>query len=302
MDTIVKVENKNIDQLNGRLATDLAKASTPAEQAIIYSIHSQSVNEAIQHTVSQLSHYRKFQGSVNTALNNHHEANTSLHMDILGAPNSHYITLDGANDYLKFNSAHADLMDWTKEWAFGIEMTSVSSINDSSYTTLWARGQNEICLRKGGSNWGVYCFSNGTSVCQSNTWYAPSAGSKILVTCDGSRVKYYLDGTMRANMSFYSSVSLNNPSGDLTFGKGISKGNWFGGVNRMMMSLQPAELGVTQVAEYFVPDSDLTKASFYSTVHEFFPLGESDYNQLVGLKGVLTGSMENGSADDYVEF
>lgn len=302
MNTIVKVENRNIDQLNGQLANDLSKASTPAEEAIIYSIHSQSVNEAIQHTQAQLSHYRKFQSSVNTALNDHHDANTSLHMDILGAPNSHYITLDGANDYLKFNSAHADLMDWSKSWAFGIELTSVSSINDSSYTTLWARGQNEICLRKGGSNWGIYCFSHGYSRCQANTWYAPSAGSKILITCDGSRVKYYLDGVMRANMSFVHNTHLNNSAGDLTFGKGVTKGAWFGGINRMMMSLQPDELGVAQVAEYFVPDSDLTKSSFYSTVHEFFPLGESDYNQLVGLKGVLTGTLENGSANDYVEF
>ncbi len=302
MDTIVKIENRNIDQLNGQLATDLLKASTPAEQAIIYSIHSQSVNEAIQLAQAQLTHYRKFQSNVNTALNDHHDANSSLHTDILGAPNSHYITLDGANDYLKFDGANADFMDWTKSWAFGIELESVSSINDSSYTTLWARGDNEVCLRKGGSNWGIYCFSNGTSVCQANTWYAPSAGSKILVTCDGSRIKYYLDGSMRANMSFYSSVSLNNPAGDLTFGKGVKKGNWFGGINRMMVSLQPAELGVAQIAEYFVPDSDVTKASFYSTVHEFFTLGEAPYNTLVGQKGVLTGTMENGAPDDFVEF
>ena len=302
METIVKIDGRNVDQLNGQLQTDLTKATTPAEQAIIYSIHSQSVNEAIQLSQAQLSHYRKFQMTVNSALNDHHDSNSSLHMDILGAPNSHYISLDGANDYLKFNNAHADFMDWTKPWAFGIELESVSSINDSSYTTLWARGKNEVCLRKGGSNWGIYCFSNGVSIAQANTWYAPQAGSKILVVCTGSRVQYYLDGYKRADMSFYASVSGNDPVGDLTFGKGVTKGNWFGGVNRMMATLQPAELGVTQIAEYFVDGSDLTKMSFYSTVLDFLPLGEQPYNELVGMKGQLTGTLENANPSAFVEF
>jgi len=256
METIVKIDGRNVDQLNGQLQTDLAKATTPAEQAIIYSIHSQSVNEAIQHTQAQLSHYRKFQTAVNTALNSHHDDNPSLHLNILGAPNSHYISLDGANDYLKFNGAHAELMDWTKPWAFGIELESVSSINDSSYTTLWARGKNEVTLRKGGTNWGIYCFSNGVSVGQANTWIAPQAGSKILVVCTGSRIQYYLDGYKRADFAFYTSVSGNDPAGDLTFGKGVTKGAWFGGVNRMMATLQPAELGASQLAEYFVDGSE----------------------------------------------
>ena len=227
-----------------------------------------------------------------------------------GYSNTHYIDLDGTNDYVEFDSGvDSDVLDYTKSWSLGIEIENVSQINDSSYTTLWKRGNNEITLRKGGGNWGVYFYANGQSVAQANTWRVPEQGSKLFFVCDSGFVKYYIT-TPSNNGTYYTIMYLNpmnvanynDANGDLTFGQGGIKGsNWYGGINNaMIMKGSSANLGSNQWSEYF-GSQDVTLMSFYDEVEDFIPLGEGVYPAVEGTKGVVSGSLLNGTPSDFVE-
>lgn len=217
--------------------------------------------------------------------------------------NTHYITLDASNDYIDLNDVDVKVMDFTEKWAIGIEIESVSSVNDASYSALFSRGNNQITLRKGGSNWGFYVHSNGVSVGQANTWYAPSAGSKVLFISTGTHIKYYLDGYLRANVAINSNVSNQDPSGNLQVGKPATSnaGYWYGGLNNLfIMAGDESTLGVESVNAYFVGE-DVTQMDFYESAVDFLPLGEGTYPEVNGLKSVVTGRLENGTSSDFVE-
>ena len=145
--------------------------------------------------------------------------------------NTHHVELDGINDYITTTGVHADILDFTKSWSLGVELKNVSSVSDGSYLTLFKRGNNEITLRRGGSNWGIYVYCNGSAIAQANTWFKPE-NSKILISCDGSRVKYHANGLQKADMSINANISQNDPIGDLEIGKSGNIGAyWYGGLN-----------------------------------------------------------------------
>ncbi len=302
MSLIVPVGNKSLSSLQDQLATDLAKASTPNEEQTVYSVHLHSVDECLKDAQSQVSVYRKFREQVKTTLNAHHKANPDIHLAILGAPDSHFINLDGSNDYLEMYDVPAGVLDFTSSWAVGIELENVSTINDSTYTTLFSRGTNKITLRKGNGNWGCYFYANNNSVAQANTWVAPTAGSKVLFTCNGTQVKYYLNGSLRSTTTLNATnvASHNDASGNLLYGKGFgNSSHWFGGINNMLVMTDPTALGSNQVTEYF-GSKDVTKMSFYANdVTDFLPLGERDYNTLLGTKGAITGALHNSDPSGF---
>ena len=227
----------------------------------------------------------------------------AMDAEIAGYSNTHYIDLDGTNDYIGYdNGVDAALMDFTQQFSLGIEIENVSSINDNSYTTIFKRGTNEICLRKGGSNWGVYVFANGLSIGQANTWVAPQSGSKILFVFTGTHIKYYLDGIEIPSIAINANVSQNNPVGDLEIGQGGSVGsNWYGGLNNNLLMIgSGSALGSNQLAEYFA-GQDVTTMSFYEDVYDFVPLGEKTYPTVSGTKDVVSGNLINGTESDFVE-
>jgi len=221
-----------------------------------------------------------------------------------GYSNTHYIDLDGTNDLIDLDTGvNANVLDYTQSWALGFEIENVSTINDSSYTTLFKRGTNEITLRKGGSNWGVYFYASGLSVAQANTWVAPQPGSKVLFVCNGTQLKYYLDGTLRSTTTINANVSQNNPVGNLEIGNGGQIGsNWFGGINNaLIMEGAGSDMGTNQIAEYF-GGQDVTTMSFYNDpeVQDFLPLGEDTYPAVTGTKSVISGNLINGTLSDFV--
>lgn len=216
---------------------------------------------------------------------------------VLSYSDKAYVELDGLNDYINLTGVTAEVMDYTEQWNLGLDIVgNVDTVNDSSYITLFKRGNNEVTLRKGGTNWGFYVYSNGVSVGQANTWYAPQAGSKILVVCTGSRMRYYLDGVLRANVLLNGNVSLQDPSGDLQVGNGGVRGsNWTGGLdNIMIMQGSSAILGKDQLIEYH-SQFNVSNMSFYPSVIDFIPLGERPYPNLLGLKQVVEGTIEEST-------
>jgi len=213
----------------------------------------------------------------------------------------YYVDLDGTNDYLELTGTN-NVMDFSSSWSIGVEIRNISSVNDNSYVTLFKSGTNEVCLRKGGSNWGIYCFCNGNSIAQANTWYTPD-DSKILITCDGTVIKYYINNVKRASMTI-NQTNLGNhnaPTTDeLHIGQGGVTGNhWYGGIDHL--TIMDAILGNDQRTEYFT-QSDIRDMSFYTgDVLDFLPLGEGVFPSVDGIKGVVTGNLENGISVDFVQ-
>ena len=216
---------------------------------------------------------------------------------VLSYSDTRYLELDGSNDYINLIDVPTEVMDYTEAWSLGIELDGlVDPVNDSTYITLFKRGNNEVTLRKGGTNWGIYVYSAGVSVAQANTWRAPNADSKILIVSTGSRIRYYLNGEQRANMLVNANVSLQDPSGDLEIGNGGQRGsNWTGGVNNLMIMVgSGAIFGKDQLTEYFA-QGNVSNMSFYPSVTDFLTIGERPYPSVLGLKQVVSGTLENST-------
>ena len=213
-----------------------------------------------------------------------------------------YVFLDGTDNFVEFDNADTDILDYTKKWAVSMSLKSVSGATDYQKTILFSRGKNEITLVRGGSNWGFYCYADGVSVGQANTWYAPNSDSRIVVICTGTKIEYYLDGARRANISINSNVSNQDPSGNLKLGEGFKYNvmNWYGGVeNAFIMSGDNALLCSAEVNE-FVMGVEPTSLSYYDNLDDFFQLGLGTYPETDGVKGVVTGNLIGGTSEDFV--
>ena len=177
----------------------------------------------------------------------------------------------------------------------------MAGVNDSSYTITYKRGKNEITLRKGGSNWGLYLYCDGVAIGQANTWYAPTLDSDIVFICSGTRLEYYLNGVRRAYLTFNGNVSNNDPVGDLVIGKGgIAGGYWYGGIkDALIMVGANSQLTSTQVNEYR-NNTTPTSLSYYASLLDYLPFGADAFPNIVGLKGVINGTLVGGNESDFV--
>tara|TARA_R110001632_G_scaffold105290_3_gene214601 strand:+ start:116 stop:1045 length:930 start_codon:yes stop_codon:yes gene_type:complete len=214
--------------------------------------------------------------------------------------NTHHVELDGINDYITTTGVHADILDFTKSWSISMELKNVTSVVDGGYLTLFKRGNNEVTLRKGGPNMGIYVYCNGYAIVQANTWVKPE-NSKILITCDGTKIKYFVNGLDKTNggMTINSYTSQNDPSGDLEIGKAGNIGSyWYGGVNNFAPFLIDISASADAVNELFATE-DLTQLSYYSDVNDFITLGEGTYPNDTGLKGNITSTLINGTEEDF---
>ena len=241
-----------------------------------------------------------------------------LHQDTpevapVGYSNTHYVTLDATNDYIDLTTPNIEI-DFNKSWTVAVSIDSVSSVNDSSYITLLSSGGNSVNLRKGGTNWGIYVSTPTGNVWQANTWHAPVAGSKIIIRCNGGvGMNYYLhnahDGGMWVTGGNFNTTYLagNAPeTNKIELGKGgnlisahFTAGYWFGGLNDV--TVWNDYISDEMLSEYLSSD-DVTSHSYYAAdVTDFLPLGEDVYPAVNGLKGAITGTLLNGTPEDFLE-
>jgi len=214
-----------------------------------------------------------------------------------------YAFLDGTDNYIEFDNANADTLDFTggKKWAVGFKCNGLSGIVDYVATTLFRRGDNEITLKRGGSNWGLYVYFGGSSVGQANTWYAPQDDSTIVFTFDGTKLRYYIDGALRSTLSINTGHTNHNASGNLFVGNTIrsERANWYGGISEIILSQgASAVLSSSQINEFgSVPGSVL---SYYGTLEDYFGVGLQPFPTVNGSKSVVTGNLVNGNAEDFI--
>ena len=220
---------------------------------------------------------------------------------ILSYSDTRFINLDGLNDYINVTNVPANVMKYKEEWLLRVELNgSVSPVNDASYITLFKRGENEVTLRRGGTNWGIYVYNDHSAVCQANTWYAPTATSTIMIISTTTHLKYYLDGVLRANMAYNANTTGQDASGDLEIGNSAHRANWFGGINNLTVMVgSGSNLGKDQLSEINA-QGNVSNMSFYPSVTDFIPLGERPYPAVLGLKQVLSGTIENATESAIV--
>ena len=214
-----------------------------------------------------------------------------------------YVFLDGTDNYIEFDNANADILDFTggKKWAVGFKCNGVSGVVDYVATTLFRRGDNEITLKRGGSNWGLYVYCGGASVGQANTWYAPQDDSTIVFTFDGTKLRYYIDGALRSTLSINTSHPNHNASGNLFVGSTIrgDRANWYGGAeNCFIMNGNSSVLSSHQINEFGSVDG--TALSYYNSLEDYFNIGIDTFPSIDGIKGIVTGNLVNGNAEDFI--
>ena len=215
-----------------------------------------------------------------------------------------FIRMDGVNDYISLSGTGA-IMDYTASWSVACEIVELPSITtDAKFMTLFRSGNNALTLRRGGSNWGFYAAAGYYSAGQANTWYAPSAGSKVLFTCNGNKLAYWLDGVRRANVTINSNYPSLHVNDSIDFGRGginFAQGqvvDFEGGIDNLLFT--NGVLSNAQIAEWFA-GGDVTQHSYYSSSRDFVPCGEGTFPNVVGEKSNVTGSLVNGTSDDFVE-
>ena len=238
--------------------------------------------------------------------------------DLAAAGNqaSRYIELDGANDYIEFTSLQGgteNVLDWSKDWSIGLTLVGLTeTTSDNKLMTLFSNGNNAIFLRRGGTNWGMYVTGDANLQHGANTWYAPTATSRLLSTYDAStyRLKYYLgepaSGTyaLRANLLVNANTRVNQVGNSLCIGKGVNtnlgtSALWDGGVNNLIISDQV--LVGPQVDEFFQTGEAFTEHEYYADLTTYARLGEDTYPNVVDTKSNATGVLVNGAANDFVD-
>ena len=187
-----------------------------------------------------------------------------------------------------------------KKWAVGFKCNGVSGVSDGKKTTLWKRGKNEITLVRGGTNWGLYVYCSAYSIGQANTWYAPQDDSTIVFTFDGAILRYYIDGALRAGFVVSANILYNDSVGNLQLGVGDTVGyNWYGGAEScFIMNGNSSVLSSSQINEFGSVDG--TALSYYNSLEDYFNIGIDTFPSVDGIKGIVTGNLVNGNAEDFI--
>jgi hypothetical protein len=219
-------------------------------------------------------------------------------------PDDAFVRMDGVNDYISL-SGTGQIMDYTSTWTLACEIVELPTVTtDAKFMTLFRSGNNALTLRRGGSNWGFYAVNGYNSQAQANTWYAPQAGSRVLFQCDGTKISYWLDGVRRSHSTLNTTHPSSHLTGSIDFGRGgigFAQGqvvSFEGGIDNILLT--NTTLSNAEIAEWFA-GGDVTTHSYFNSSRDFLPCGEGTFPNIVGEKGTVTGSLVNGTSDDFVE-
>ena len=223
---------------------------------------------------------------------------------------THYIDMDGTNDFVDFSGTNTDGFmdfdggagDWSIGWTWDGRLSTQPQ--NQQYMTLFSNGSNQIAFRQGGSNQGIYFRGSSTSSWGMNTWYKPVLGDKYLMQFNASAktITVYRNNYLQGSINAVHLVNTyNGADGNFTVGKGV--GGWDcmdGGLSDIYLRTG-THLGTAQRDEYFLY-ADLTTTSFYSDSEsiDFLRMGEETYPAANGLKGAVLGTFQNGTSADFV--
>ena len=221
---------------------------------------------------------------------------------------THYVNFDGADEYVSFSDSGpiANVLRWDEDWSFGFKLGNTWNppAVDKKDTVL-RNGQNAFYIRAANTGNAAPYLQNGPFYDGQNTWQGLSAGDRVVVTYDAAnfRAKYYKNGVLVGGgwvLNAGRTRDQNNADGTLTLGKG---GGWSsflaGGLDEVFFvgrTMTPAEAAESAAG------GDPAVWSFYAEIIEFLLMGENTFPGIQGVKGVLSGTLENGEAEDFAAY
>ena len=220
---------------------------------------------------------------------------------------THYVTLDGVNDYITLTGA-GSCMDLSAgaTWTLGFTV-------DHNYP---GNANVQAPVSSGTNYWALYnsglhsTFGNDVAALNWNTaayMTAVTAGDKIAIRANGTHVQVWWNGVRKHSAALGTQgVTTGGAPGTLNIGAAINTAaaghapNWATSVDNLMVcgsaALTDAELG-----EFFA-SNDYALYSFSGTkLTDFVTMGEDTYPAIEGELTVVTGTLVNGTTANFVE-
>ena len=220
---------------------------------------------------------------------------------------THFVTLDGVNDYITLTGA-GSCMDFSAgaTWTLGFTVDHLYPGNADKQAPV-SSGTNYWALYNGGLH---STFGNNVAALNWNSaayMTALTAGDKIAIRANGTQVQVWLNGVLKDSATLGTQgVTTGGSPGTLNIGAAVTTAtvgavpNWATSVDNLMVC-GSADLTDAELGEFFA-SNDFALYSFAGTkLTDFVTMGEDAYPNITGENSVVTGTLVNGTASNFVE-
>jgi len=219
---------------------------------------------------------------------------------------THFVRFDGTDEFVSFadSAPIASLLDFTQSWSFGFKLGNTWNPSQSdARDTILRNGANAFYMRGANTGNAAPYLQNGLTYQGQNTWNPLNSGDRVVVTYDSAtnRARYFRNGAqVGGGWTLSTLLANNNVDGTCSLAKG---GGWSsylaGGLDEVFFvgrRLLPAEVAESAAG------GDPSLWSFYADVIDFLLMGEGTFPSINGIKGALSGTLENGEPEDFVAY
>jgi len=222
-----------------------------------------------------------------------------------------YVNFDGENEIVTFSDSTpiAGILDFDQDWSFGFKLGNTWNVEQvgTSKLTVVRNGNNSFYIQAANTPNASPYVQNGALYSGLNSRATLVAGDRVVVTYDSAqkRFRYYLNGvpTGDGGGTWVLRAGLTNESnGVVTLAEGGGFGQILGGglddvffATRTLSASEAAEsAAVGNPKDWsFYDDPDLV---------DVLPMGENTFPNIIGIKGILEGTMINAEPEDFVEY
>ena len=229
-----------------------------------------------------------------------------LRDEILGHQDTHYITLDGVDDYISLTGT-GNCMDLSHgaNWTLGFTVDQNYVGNSDKFSPIQS-GANNWTLYNGGLHstigdavnalhWNTAAYAQGIA-----------AGDKIILRADGTHIQFWWNNVQKHQATLGSAnVGAGTPN-TLTIGNATTSAtigavpNWNASIDNLLICSGQA-LDFSEMAEFF-NSNDFDNYSFKNTkMTDFVTMGEDEYPNVTGDKNIVTGTLVNGTSGNFVQ-
>ena len=247
-----------------------------------------------EQTFNDMSTFELFKGIIDIITSYHPPEDT------------HYVTLDGVDDYISLTGT-GNCMDLSHgaNWTLGFTVDQNYVGNSDKFSPIQS-GDNNWTLYNGGLHstigdavnalhWNTAAYAQGIA-----------AGDKIILRADGTHVQFWWNnvqkhqatlGTSNVGAGSFDNLTIGNATTSATAG---AVPNWNASIDNLLICANHA-LDFNEMAEFF-NSNDFDTYSFKDTkLTDFVTMGEDTYPNITGDRGVVTGTLVNGTPDNFVE-
>ena len=222
------------------------------------------------------------------------------------AGDTHYVTLDGVNDYINLTGT-GNCFDLSAgaEWTLGFTVDANYVGNSPSFSTIQSGVNHHVFF-----NTGLHStFGNGAGALSWNTasyMQGIQAGDKLAYRADGTKVQLWWNGVLKHTATLGTGGVTAGTPNSLTIGNTTASStvgvvpNWNTSVDNLMVCAGSA-LTDAELAEFFASD-DFALYSFAGTkLTDFVTMGEDTFPNITGELSVVSGTLVNGTTANFVE-